>query len=121
MSQKQIQASESTCMSSIDQQQVKSQKQSDKTLTDPSTKKMNQEMKSKKEKGARKRTKSKSRSVKRKTKTNSKRVTFKGNGNVKDMVEIVNVESYKAHNLDLATSDCYVEEKVKSNCSCLVY
>ena len=124
MSQKQIQSSDSTCMSSIDQQQVQYQRQSQRNLTGPPIKKksrdISHEMKTK-IKTVRDSTASKTRSGKRKATRTSKRVTFKGNGDIKDMVEIVNVESYKEHNLDLSISDYHIEDKVKSTCSCLVY
>jgi hypothetical protein len=63
----------------------------------------------------------KTRNGKRKPTRTSKRVTFKGNGDIYQMVEIVNVESYKEYNLELATSDYNPEDKVRSTCSCVVY
>ena len=125
MSQKQIQSSDSTCMSSTDQQ-LQYHRQSHRNLTGPPIKKksrdISHEMKTK-IKTVRDSTSTtvKTRNGKRKPTRTSKRVTFKGNGDIYQMVEIVNVESYKEYNLDLATSDYHPEDKVKSTCSCVVY
>jgi hypothetical protein len=59
--------------------------------------------------------------IKRNILKKGKRVHFKGNGNIKEMVEVVNVVSYKEYNLDLANSDYHEEDTTKATCSCQIY
>ena len=129
MSQKQIQSSDSTCISSSEQQQQQQQetfkRSKNKSSTNPPHKKKshssNQEMKIKL-KTTRSTTPIQPRTNKKKHSKKGKRVHFKGNGNIQEMVEIVNVDSYKEYNLDLANSDYHHDEdKTKTTCSCQIY
>ena len=129
MSQKQIQSSDSTCLSSSDQQQQPQHEESfkrskKKSSTNPPQKKKShsstQEMKIKL-KSTRSTTPIQLRPSKKKHSKKGKKVHFKGNGNIKEMVEVVNVVSYKEYNLDLANSNYHEEDKTKANCSCQIY
>ena len=129
MSQKQIQSSDSTCLSSSDQQQQPQHEESfkrskKKSSTNPPQKKKShsstQEMKIKL-KSTRSTTPIQLRPNKKKHSKKGKKVHFKGNGNIKEMVEVVNVVSYKEYNLDLANSNYHEEDKTKANCSCQIY
>ena len=124
MSHKQIQSSDSTCISSSEQQQESIKRSKIKSSTNPPHKKKSsssdQDM-AIKLKTAPSSTASHTHKRKRKHSKKGKRVHFKGNGSIREMVEIVNVESYKEYNLDLANSEYYVEDKTKTNCSCQIY
>ena len=123
MSQKQIQSSDSTCLSSSDQQQqIQYQRNSKKNFTGPIPKKktyiMEFEIKSKK-----KTIKETNINIINNIKTGTKKkktVRFKGNGSINQMVEIVNVESYKEYNLDLAFNKHHYQDNVNATCSCLL-
>lgn len=123
MSQKQIQSSDSTCISSTDQQQIQYQRSNKKNLTGPITKKktysMDFDLKTKR-KNVRENTLINSMNNLKTRNKKKKSVRFKGNGLINQMVEIVNVESYKEYNLDLAFNKHHYQDNANATCSCLL-
>jgi hypothetical protein len=123
MSQKQIQSSDSTCISSTDQQQIQYQRSNKKNFTGPITKKktysMDFDLKTKR-KNVRENTLINSMNNLKTRNKKKKSVRFKGNGSINQMVEIVNVESYKEYNLDLAFNKHHYQDNANTTCSCLL-
>lgn len=124
MSQKQIQSSDSTCISSNDQQQqIQYQRNNKKNLTGPITKKkiysMDFDLKTKRKTVKENTLLNPMNNLKTRSKKN-KSVRFKGNGSINQMVEIVNVESYKEYNIDLAFNKHHYKDNATATCSCLI-